>query len=162
MISNGDRKNEDVRFQHTNWKVRLVYATQQRRGVTPIGLDGLAGTVAAVAGMLVGTSVDEMIMLIVLFLSSRASGRSHPLANRAVCRDRRPGDGVNGRRARADDRHRQLSWARYRRRPVVPGWVRTGRSSRSSDRTGEQGNHEKIFRFGCHRSATTTAAWCCT
>jgi cadmium resistance protein CadD (predicted permease) len=35
---------------------------------------GLAGTSAAAAGMFAGTNVDDMIVLTVLFLSSRASG----------------------------------------------------------------------------------------
>ena len=39
---------------------------------------GLAGTVAAAAGMFAGTNVDDMIMLTVLFLSSRGSGRPRP------------------------------------------------------------------------------------
>ncbi|WP_214415677.1 cadmium resistance transporter [Sphaerisporangium fuscum] len=37
-------------------------------------MDGIAGTVAAAAGMFAGTNVDDMIVLTVLFLSGRATG----------------------------------------------------------------------------------------
>lgn len=41
-------------------------------------MDGLAGTIAAAVGMFAGTNVDDIIVLTVLFLSSRASGRPRP------------------------------------------------------------------------------------
>ncbi|WP_242902217.1 cadmium resistance transporter [Actinomadura terrae] len=41
-------------------------------------MDGIVGTIATTAGMFAGTNVDDIIVLTVLFLSSRATGRPHP------------------------------------------------------------------------------------
>ena len=41
-------------------------------------MDGLAGTVATAAGTFAGTNVDDIVVLTVLFLSSRAGGRPRP------------------------------------------------------------------------------------
>ncbi|HEU5156000.1 MAG TPA: cadmium resistance transporter [Streptosporangiaceae bacterium] len=41
-------------------------------------MDGLAGTVATAVAMFVGTNVDDIIVLTVLFLSSRAGGKPRP------------------------------------------------------------------------------------
>ncbi|HZB30455.1 MAG TPA: cadmium resistance transporter [Streptosporangiaceae bacterium] len=41
-------------------------------------MDGLAGTLATAVAMFVGTNVDDIIVLTVLFLSSRAVGRPRP------------------------------------------------------------------------------------
>lgn len=41
-------------------------------------MDGIAGTIATAAGMFAGTNVDDIIVLTVLFLSARASGRPAP------------------------------------------------------------------------------------
>ncbi|MFD0689764.1 cadmium resistance transporter [Actinomadura fibrosa] len=38
-------------------------------------MDGIVGTMATAAGMFAGTNVDDLIVLTVLFLSSRATGR---------------------------------------------------------------------------------------
>ncbi|WP_223167551.1 cadmium resistance transporter [Nonomuraea sp. SYSU D8015] len=41
-------------------------------------MDGIVGTIATAAGMFAGTNVDDLIVLTVLFLSSRASGLPRP------------------------------------------------------------------------------------
>ncbi|MGW0809195.1 cadmium resistance transporter [Nonomuraea sp. NPDC002799] len=41
-------------------------------------MDGIAGVLATAAGMFAGTNVDDIIVLTVLFLSSRAGGRPRP------------------------------------------------------------------------------------
>jgi len=41
-------------------------------------VDHLPGTIAAAVGIFAGTNIDDLIVLTVLFLSSRASGRPRP------------------------------------------------------------------------------------
>ncbi|WP_308166059.1 cadmium resistance transporter [Actinomadura sp. NEAU-AAG7] len=48
------------------------------RSDTFLAVDGIVGTIATAAGMFAGTNVDDIIVLTVLFLSSRATGRPRP------------------------------------------------------------------------------------
>ncbi|MBN6057519.1 hypothetical protein JYK22_36690, partial [Nonomuraea sp. RK-328] len=41
-------------------------------------MDGIAGTIVTAAGMFAGTNVDDLVVLTVLFLSSRANGVPRP------------------------------------------------------------------------------------
>ncbi|GAA3176927.1 cadmium resistance transporter [Nonomuraea roseoviolacea] len=41
-------------------------------------MDGIAGTIVTAAGMFAGTNVDDLVVLTVLFLSSRANGAPRP------------------------------------------------------------------------------------